>query len=153
MDKAIIDNWNSVVSDNDTVYHLGDWTLRPSIMPYLKLLNGQIICIHGSHDRFFGHGYKWHSDTLYTKTHAFKLIHDPKYKGMWNSWVIHGHHHNNHLHKFPFINGKAKTINVSVELIGYKPLDLEYLEGLDIDSIEYMRDINSPICRYEEIKS
>lgn len=151
MNQTIIDNWNSVVSDNDTVYHLGDWTLRPSMMDYFKKLNGQIICIHGSHDRFYGKGYKYHSDILRTPTHTFKLIHDPKYGITWKGWVIHGHHHNNQLRRFPFINGRHKTINVSVELINYTPIELDYIESLDIDSIEYMRDMNAEIHRFKEV--
>ena len=42
----------------------------------------------------------------------------------WNGWIIHGHHHNNHPEKYPFINRINKTINVRVELTNYKPISL-----------------------------
>lgn len=48
-------------------------------------------------------------------------------------WLIHGHHHNHYPDVFPFINGERKTANVSVELIGFRPLDLEYLCELIFD--------------------
>lgn len=50
MDKAIVENWNEVVSDDDTVYHLGDFAFG-GIKNYLPHLNGNIILIRGNHDR------------------------------------------------------------------------------------------------------
>ena len=53
MNEKLVENWNSVVSDNDTVFHLGDFafggsTLWNSIIPRLK---GKIYLIIGNHDR------------------------------------------------------------------------------------------------------
>jgi calcineurin-like phosphoesterase family protein len=48
---------------------------------------------------------------------------------------------------YPFINGETKTINVGVELIGYKPINIDYLLSLDIDSIKRMDTINSKPIR------
>ena len=45
--------------------------------------------------------------------------------------------------KYPFINGERKTINVSVELTNYRPISLDYLLSLDIDSIKRMETISS----------
>ena len=44
-DEAIIQNWNSVVEPDDTVYHLGDVMLGDNEhgMECLKRLNGNII--------------------------------------------------------------------------------------------------------------
>lgn len=52
MDKALINNWNSVVSNADHVYHLGDfcWGKKDDWIKYLKLLNGNIHIIKGNHD-------------------------------------------------------------------------------------------------------
>ena len=52
MNEAIINNWNSVVSEEDTVYILGDffmgkWTEIEKILPRFK---GKIILIRGNHD-------------------------------------------------------------------------------------------------------
>lgn len=53
MNEALIENWNKVVSDDDTVFHLGDFAFGGSnvwkeIIPRLK---GHINLIIGNHDR------------------------------------------------------------------------------------------------------
>lgn len=52
MSEAIVSNWNSIVSPDDTVYHLGDVILTDTEkgMEYLKRLNGNIMLIRGNHD-------------------------------------------------------------------------------------------------------
>ena len=51
-DEALIENWNSVVGLNDTVFHLGDFCFgNPSkVEEIAKRLNGHIILIRGNHD-------------------------------------------------------------------------------------------------------
>ncbi len=50
MNEKLIQNWNSVVSENDIVYHLGDFSFSdPS--KFLKRLNGKITVLYGSHDK------------------------------------------------------------------------------------------------------
>jgi calcineurin-like phosphoesterase family protein len=52
MNEAIIANWNSVVSPEDTVYHLGDFFMGryDAIEGILDRLNGTIKLIRGNHD-------------------------------------------------------------------------------------------------------
>lgn len=53
-DKAIIDNWNSVVKDNDIVYILGDLALGLNMEQLeinLKALKGHKHLIIGNHDK------------------------------------------------------------------------------------------------------
>ena len=52
MNEPIIANWNKVVSQGDTVYHLGDFALgNKSLIPdFLERLNGHISFIMGNHD-------------------------------------------------------------------------------------------------------
>ena len=53
MDEALIENWNSVVSPEDTVYHLGDLFLGTDLEAggeILRRLNGHIHLITGNHD-------------------------------------------------------------------------------------------------------
>ena len=52
MNETIIANWNKVVSQGDTVYHLGDFALGDkSLIPdILERLNGHIDLIIGNHD-------------------------------------------------------------------------------------------------------
>lgn len=51
-DEQIIENWNSVVQPDDTVYHLGDTMLNNNDkgIEYLNKLNGSIWLIRGNHD-------------------------------------------------------------------------------------------------------
>ncbi len=52
MEKAIINNWNSVVWKKDTVYILGDfcWQKSSEWVELLQKLNGKKILIRGNHD-------------------------------------------------------------------------------------------------------
>lgn len=52
MNEKIFNNWNSIVTDEDDVYHLGDVMLNDDIqgMMYLENLKGKIHIIRGNHD-------------------------------------------------------------------------------------------------------
>ena len=52
MDNALIQNWNSVVEENDIVFHLGDFAFAPNWRwkELLEKLNGRIYLIMGNHD-------------------------------------------------------------------------------------------------------
>lgn len=50
MDTAIINNWNSVVTQNDTVVIVGDFAWK-NHKRYLQALNGKKILIKGNHDK------------------------------------------------------------------------------------------------------
>ena len=53
MNNALIDNWNSVVKNDDLVIHLGDFALGRTIQDikkHLDKLNGNKILILGNHD-------------------------------------------------------------------------------------------------------
>lgn len=52
MNEALINNWNNVISHDDTVYHLGDFAMGDkSLIPeILGCLNGHIHFIMGNHD-------------------------------------------------------------------------------------------------------
>jgi calcineurin-like phosphoesterase family protein len=52
MDRAMMVNWNAVVRDNDTVYHLGDiaFSKPQRAKQILSQLNGNIVVVPGNHD-------------------------------------------------------------------------------------------------------
>jgi len=92
---------------------------------------------------------------LHVNGYDFLLIHNPNSNDKrqtekqkqklqnWHGWVIHVHVHNNQMDRYPFINGEQKTINVGVEVINYKPVSLDYLLSLGMESIKRMRTIDS----------
>ncbi|MBF84933.1 MAG: phosphoesterase [Acidobacteria bacterium] len=54
MHNEMIEAWNKKVSRDDTVYHLGDFSLgnKKEIANILNKLNGHIILVRGNHDRY-----------------------------------------------------------------------------------------------------
>lgn len=52
MEEKLVNNWNSVVTNKDHVYHLGDfcWGKIDEWIRILKRLNGNIHIIKGNHD-------------------------------------------------------------------------------------------------------
>jgi len=61
----------------------------------------------------------------------FCLVHDPAdAPEQFEGWVIHGHHHNNNLLNYPFINFESRRINVSAEVLGYLPVSLNHICNL-----------------------
>ena len=72
-DRELIRCWNEKVTQNDTVYHLGDFSYRTS-MSYtaniIKQLNGNIVLIKGNHD----HLAQKISDTGLFPVDKFKLV-------------------------------------------------------------------------------
>jgi calcineurin-like phosphoesterase family protein len=142
MDRAMVKKWNETVKNSDSVYFLGDLTRRGSTHRGLARLNGKIRFIFGNHDDFIKTAK--HHDVLTYKGHSFLLVHDPaEVPDHWNGWVIHGHKHNNCMSFYPFINGTRKRINVSAELIDYRPLDIDLLLQLDYQTIKRMDTIHS----------
>lgn len=159
MNRALVRNWNNTVKPRDTVYFLGDWAFRRrgarAAKYWRRKLKGHVISIRGNHDRGQkGIRFKDFKVIRY-QGYSFLLIHRPglndpgqnrKQKQKleeWHGWVIHGHKHNNNMRRYPFINGRLKTINVGVELTNYKPVSLDYLLSLDINSIKRMETISS----------
>jgi len=122
MNNTLINNWNSTISKHDTVYFLGDlaYGKNSSTDYWLKRLNGNIIFFRGNHDasdniRFID------SKIVTFESTKFFLTHNPAdVPSNWNGWIIHGHAHNN----MPMINYQNKSINVSVEVTNYKPVDI-----------------------------
>lgn len=50
MNETIIERWNSIIKQDDLVYHLGDVLLGNYDVNILKRLNGQICIVRGNHD-------------------------------------------------------------------------------------------------------
>ncbi len=54
MNNVLIQNWNATVSNNDIIYHLGDFALgrKDTIMEITSNLNGKKYLIRGNHDNW-----------------------------------------------------------------------------------------------------
>lgn len=130
MNKVLVHNWNKSIKKDDTVFYLGDLAFgrnKNKISYWLKKLNGRVFLIRGNHDRGnLKSVLHFHNCIITYRGKEFLLIHDPKEVMDWNGWIIHSHEHNNHLKAYPFINRYNKTINVSTDLTGFKPISLSY---------------------------
>jgi len=128
MDKVLIANWNYCIAQRDRVFFLGDLRYGRDACPsskYRALLNGNITYISGNHDTSFS-GDTVPMAELTFEGIRFLLVHDPAdAPENFDGWIIHGHHHNNDLRMFPFINVAKKRINVSAEVLGYYPVTLQ----------------------------
>jgi calcineurin-like phosphoesterase family protein len=129
MDHVLIKNWNYTISPMNCVYYLGDLRYGKDALPalqYRKKLKGHITFIAGNHDDTELEPVS--SVTLEYEGFRFLLVHDPAdAKEEFDGWVIHGHHHNNDLRQYPFINFKNRRINVSAEVVGYIPVSLTHI--------------------------
>lgn len=144
MDRTLQKRWNSAIKRNDLVFFLGDFVIRGSIGYWIRRLNGRKKFIRGNHD--YKLKYATHHTKFQYKGYNFYLVHNPVHAPKdWNGWVIHGHVHNNNTSIFPFIDGVRKRINVSVELIDYRPVSLDYILSLNLSNIKRMRTIKSKI--------
>lgn len=130
MNEVLIDNWNSKVKPNDTVWHLGDFGFGPveSLQRIFDQLNGHKNLIIGNHDK---EGVKisgWEIVTPYFELVAHNLFvvmcHYPL--AQWNRFYhgsihLHGHCHG----RFNKYNTETvKRLDVGVDCFDYIPVSL-----------------------------
>lgn len=128
-DECLVDNWNQVVKDEDTVYHLGDvaWnkTVLSNTIPRLK---GKKILVGGNHDKMDTQLYL---DSGFTAMFgacslgAYLLTHVPIHKDemRWQGGNIHGHRHS----QLPL---EGKYFCVSCEQVNLAPIDFELVKSM-----------------------
>ena len=122
MDKLIVKNWNKVVSNEDIVYHFGDFALCATdrYMDIFKRLNGEIHLIKGNHDQqshtklIERMGFKSEQERLFLN--GFLCTHRPVENSLY--FNIHGHTHSQRI-------DDSKHFCVSVEKISYTPISLK----------------------------
>lgn len=68
----------------------------------------------------------------------FLILHDPDNATGWfdGDWIIHGHTHVN----TPFIDIIKKRVNVSCEMINYRPISMEKIYTIVQESLNYKED-------------
>jgi len=136
MDLAMIESWNSVVTESDRVFLVGDAFLcdKHEAAEILEMLNGYKILIAGNHDRskrtMMEIGFdEYHRELTYSfgDIGTALMKHYPlpdlviKEKGF--DFLIHGH-----LHRPPHVQGLK--INVAADLIDFVPKDSNYIKRM-----------------------
>jgi calcineurin-like phosphoesterase family protein len=138
MNDKIVENWNSVVTNEDTVIHLGDVGLGrdETVVSMLHKLNGDKILIKGNHDHkkrvklfknlnLFNHVF---SESINYYNADIILSHRPIDLGQFAEGIIniHGHIHNSSMNSlYPDYINTHNNYNASLEMIGYKPILLD----------------------------
>lgn len=153
MNTGLIDNWNAVVSPEDVVFYLGDFSLSGDIYPYLSRLNGTKYLILGNHDKAFKNkyvhkalhaGFKSVSRTMQWEISSLRLnlCHFP-YKGSGDHTYIerykeyrlkdtgqillHGHSHLPPEKKIRRTSKGALMYDCGVDANNYFPVSLEQI--------------------------
>jgi len=122
MDRALILRWNSVVSNKDAIYCLGDFAYKSDPTNYFKHLNGEKHLIVGNHDGPVTLGLGWDSVQDYKEIevgdYSFVLCHYPfeEWNGFYKGHLhLHGHQHNKDPHTAP------RRLDVGVDGHKYQP--------------------------------
>lgn len=136
MDEALIENFNSVVTDKDVVYLLGDIAFHKPVQDYMGRLRGkEHHLIMGNHDKMV------HCMNMF---HSISQVKALNIKGIPNIWLSHYAHrtwpasHYGSIHLFGHSHGMlhiepgAKCIDVGVDAWNYKPVSLDEI-------IEYIK--------------
>lgn len=133
MNEVLVSNWNEEIDEDNEVLFLGDLTITwagTSAKEWLDRLNGNVVFVRGNHDDSTDIETRFRHQ-VDTEKYRFCCVHKPKHvPGEWDGWVISGHHHNNDMEEYPLINPSTRRINVSVELLEYRPIQVATLVEL-----------------------
>ncbi|NQS92172.1 MAG: phosphoesterase [Chloroflexi bacterium] len=141
MDEKLIENWNQEIGPDNTIYHLGDFTLlgNEPAEEYFQHLNGKIHIIPGGHDHRWTRNGTYHSKSdhpvvilpplqtikfplrdsgqpqLIVLCHYSLRVWDRSHYGSWN---LYGHSHGN-------LPPLENSLDVGVDCWDYHPVSLE----------------------------
>lgn len=128
MHEYMVKKWNSVVKNNDNVYHLGDVTFKydKDFNNLMSRLNGRKRLILGNHDKIKGTNLlQWFEKVELWKgfkEYNFTAVHIPLMLQSLRdgAYCVHGHVHQNSLNN-------PNYINVSVEVRDYTPVHIDQI--------------------------
>jgi calcineurin-like phosphoesterase family protein len=153
MHHKLIQNWNSVVGDDDIVYFLGDLSFTRDELTkwFIYSLKGKIHFIMGNHDKYksiskFGRwekiyeygteiGVKDEGSISSRGSQGYQKIIMSHYpilswnKSHYGSWHIHGHTHGS-LIKSNQEYYKRKVIDVGCNCIDYTPISYQEVKSI-----------------------
>jgi len=127
MDYAIIERHNEVVGKDDTVIHLGDFTLKSKEIAnsYISKLNGNHIFIQGSHDKWMDDD---HHEIWEKKIEGIHIVGCHYAMRVWgqshyNSWQLFGHSHGR-------FQGVGKQMDVGVDTHNFYPYSFDEIKEI-----------------------
>lgn len=138
MNESIINNWNSTVGEDDTVFFLGDFCLgnRENLIELGHRLNGHKILVMGNHDRVTATAFKDAGfEDVFKKAPIIRFdefditiifSHAPKFGADLTYPNIHGHVHDK-------ATNDAMHYCACLEVNDYKPVLLD-------DIVKYFKE-------------
>jgi len=146
MNECIIDKWNTKVSKDDSVYHIGDFGFGDpqSLKSILRQLNGKIYLIRGNHDKFqivrdLGFQQVWPIREIKFNDQTIILCHYAM--RVWNkshrgAWQLYGHSHGT----LPE-DQNSLSFDVGVDANNFEPLSFDEvkirMESKNFKSIDH----------------
>jgi calcineurin-like phosphoesterase family protein len=125
MNHSLIMNNNKIVTDNDYVIHVGDFTLanRDAAESIIKQLKGKHIFVIGSHDKWLN-GKGSHIWERKIEGQHIVCVHYAMYswpRSHYGSWLCYGHHHGS-------FSIPCKAIDVGVDTNNFYPYSFQQLK-------------------------
>jgi calcineurin-like phosphoesterase family protein len=143
MNVTMIDRWNSVVKQADTIYHLGDVVFGRKNLQLLRMLNGKKRLIMGNHDNYGLYEYAKYFERIYGAKYWERcvLTHIPVHPSNLASRAmlnVHGHLHSSNVkitNFNPYVDVKHSSLlgndlnyfNVSVEQNNLYPFNADII--------------------------
>jgi calcineurin-like phosphoesterase family protein len=126
MNSILIENWNKIIKPEYLVIHAGDFALsrKDRVKEILNGLNGHKLLILGNHDNTSINYWK---DVGFDEVSKYPICfrqfywisHEPMFINEHMPYInIHGHTHQNSYEN-------KQYFNISVEAIGYKPINFK----------------------------
>ena len=130
MNKTMIRNWNSVVSEEDVIFVVGDFISDLSYLPLIDELKGSIKLIVGNHDIPFIKEFRNYKgieviDYPIILDGFWMISHEPMYVSENMPYAnIFGHIHSNPM----YLTVSSRSYCVCVERNNFTPVDFEYIK-------------------------
>lgn len=166
MHETLIRNWNSVVSNDDTVFYLGDLShrCRPEVVKeFVDQLKGKIHCILGNHDRYRDLSRLGRFEKIYEYGTDVSIKDDDANRGYqdivlchyavlsWNkqhhgAWHLHGHSHQS-ITKNPDMEWYYKRKVIDAGCNGWDYTPISYVQLKDIMSKKIISSVDHHLSK------
>jgi calcineurin-like phosphoesterase family protein len=146
MNQIMTDNWNSVVGENDIIFHLGDFCLLGSAqwVHFLSRLNGKKYLAAGNHDKSIVSKYfedvkqmfniRIAGDREIESEQYITLCHYPMlswYQSHRGSWQLYGHVHGGFSNKRMDKTGLTPNqLDVGVDAHNFYPVSYQQVKTI-----------------------
>lgn len=132
MDNTIIKNWNATVSENDTVFIVGDFSFynKEKATEICKNLNGEKIFVMANHDAenekyYYECGFSGISRYPVIYENFWIISHEPVYVNINMPYAnIFGHVHRNPI----YTDFSERSFCISAERINYIPVEFSEIK-------------------------